>query len=273
MIAMWGAAIIVLRETIEAALLVGIVAAATAAIPGRSRWIAGGIAAGAAGAMLVAALAQHIGNLFHGMGQELFNATVCAVAVVMLGWHNVWMSAHGAELAAGARRVGREVAEGRQELTAVFIVIALAVLREGSEAVLFIYGLTSGEAGSAWSTTAGAAVGLGGGALLGFLLYKGMLRIPMKHFFSVTSALILLLAAGMAARTAAFLVQADILPSLKDPVWDTSSLLREDSPLGVFLHALIGYDVRPSAMQLVFYVAAFAVILAGMWKVRRLHRR
>jgi high-affinity iron transporter len=266
---MLAAAIIVLRESFEAALLIGIIAAATRSIRGRGRWIAGGIAAGFAGACVVAALTGHIAALFDGAGQELFNVAVLAIAVVLLGWHNVWMAAHGAELSADAKRVGADVGEGRRALSTIFVVIALAVLREGAESVLFLYGLlTSGETTGA-AIAGGATLGLLGGALLGLVLYFGIVRIPMRWFFSVTAGLILLIAAGMASRIARLLIQADMLPSLQSPMWDVSSVLPADSLLGSVLHALIGYEAAPAGMQVLFYVATALVICAGMWQVSR----
>jgi high-affinity iron transporter len=91
-----------------------------------------------------------------------------------------------------------------------------------------------------------------------------MLRIPMKWFFSVTNALILLLAAGMASRMAQFLIQANVLPSLKSPLWDSSAVLPAHSAVGTFMHALAGYEATPSGMQVVFYVTTLIIVLPGM---------
>jgi high-affinity iron transporter len=265
---MLAASIIVLRESFEAALLIGIIAAATRSIARRGRWISAGILAGLAGACVVAALTERIAMLFDGAGQELFNVCILGVAVVLLGWHNIWMSAHGAELAAGAKRVGRDVEEGRSRLSTILTVIALAVLREGSESVLFLYGLLSSGEVTGMAVAIGAVLGLLMGAALGIILYVGMLRIPMRWFFSITSTLILLIAAGMASRIAQFLIQADFLPSLKRPLWDISSVLPTDSVVGGLLRALMGYDAAPDGMQVVFYVVTALVILTGMRRVR-----
>ena len=266
---MIGAAVIVFRESFEAALLIGIIAAATRAIPGRSRYVATGIVAGASGALVVAALTGRIAQLFGGIGQELFNAGVLGIAVLMLAWHNIWMSVHGTELAADARRVGREVSEGRRALSAILVVIAVAVLREGAETALFLYGLLSAGSVTYGELAAGSGLGLAAGVAVGVVMYAGIVRVPMRWFFAVTSALILLLAAAMAAQMARFLVQSDVLPSLADPVWDTSHVLSATSPLGAFLHALVGYDPQPSGMQLVFYVVTAATIWIGMQLARR----
>jgi high-affinity iron transporter len=266
---MFGASIVVFRETVEAALLIGIIAAATRGIPGRGNWIAGGILAGAAGAALVAALTGQLSALLDGIGQELFNAAILAVAVILLGWHNIWMSVHAVELAAAAKQVGKEVGDGRRQLSAILVVIAVAVLREGSESVLFLYGLMAGGETDLAAVAGGGMLGVLAGGALGLVLYAGMLRIPMRWFFSVTGALILLLAAALASQLAKFLIQADVLPSLRSPLWDTSAALSGRSPLGTLMHALAGYDPTPAGMQVLFYVVTALAIVAGMWWARR----
>jgi high-affinity iron transporter len=266
---MFGTALIVFREVLEAALIVGIVAAATTGIPGRARYIVGGLAAGLLGSILVAFGAEGISQLAEGMGQELFNASILGIAVVMLAWHNIWMSVHGRELASNAKKLGTDVKQGARELSVVLVVIAVAVLREGSETVLFLYGVAiSGDASRA-AMIAGGAIGLASGIAVGVFVFKGLLRIPLRHFFSATSALVLLLAAGMAAQAARFLIQANVLPSLASPIWDTSGIVENSSTVGKVLQGLVGYDAQPAGMQMVFFIAVFAVILLGMGWARR----
>ncbi|MGH6799283.1 MAG: FTR1 family iron permease, partial [Roseiarcus sp.] len=151
---MLAALIIVFRETLEAGLVVGVVLAATRGVPGRGFWIASGVGAGVAGACLVAAFASRIATLFEGSGQEAFNASILIVAVVMLCWHNAWMANHGRDLARDLKAVGRDVAEGRRPLTALAVVCGVAVLREGSEVVLFLYGVAAGGGATAWDILA-----------------------------------------------------------------------------------------------------------------------
>jgi high-affinity iron transporter len=115
----------------------------------------------------------------------------------------------------------------------------------------------------------GGMIGLLGGIVLGYTLYAGLLRMPIRWFFSAASMLVLLLAAGMASQAAHFLIQADLLPSLAAPLWDTSAALPENGLPGILLHSLIGYDSRPDGMQLVFYFAALLAIIVGMkWAAR-----
>ncbi|HEY3325572.1 MAG TPA: FTR1 family protein [Novimethylophilus sp.] len=266
---MFGTAVIVFREVLEAAIIIGIVAAATHDVPGRKRWLAAGLLAGLVGSAVVAASTDAIGAFASGIGQELFNAIVLGIAVSMLAWHNIWMSSHGAELAANARHVGREIREGRSECSILLIVVGLAVLREGSETVLFLYGIAASGNGGTTPMLAGGLIGLLGGIIVGYAIYAGLLRIPMRWFFAATGALVLLLAAGMASQAARFLIQADILPSLASPLWDTSAILPEQSVPGMLLHSLIGYDAQPAGMQLVFYVVVLTAIAAGMQWAKR----
>lgn len=266
---MFGSAIIVFREVLEAALIIGIVAAATRGLPYRARWIFAGIASGIAGSTVVAMLTERISALAEGSGQELFNAGVLGLAVLMLAWHNIWMSRHAKNLVRDAKQIGAVVASGDREISALAIIIALAVLREGSETVLFLYSLIIGGQQTLGSIALGSAFGLLLGAAAGFALYAGFLSIPTKWFFSVTSALILFLAASMASQMARFLVQADKLPSLADPIWNSSNILSDRSPFGLILHVLVGYDASPSGMQVVFYFASLTLIVTGMFLAGR----
>ena len=265
---MLSAAIIVFREALEAALIIGIVAAATRDLRARNSWLLVGVGAGIGGSLVVALLTGQIAELAAGAGQEVFNAGILGLAASMLAWHNIWMARHGMELAGNAKRLGRDVTAGSREMSALAVVVALAILREGSETALFLYGLLAGGEESLATVLGGGAVGLLAGALAGFGLYAGFVRIPARLFFSATSALILLLAAAMASQAARFLVQADLLPSLANPLWDISWLLDNTSIPGRFLHALVGYEARPSGVQVVFYAATLILILAGMRLVR-----
>jgi high-affinity iron transporter len=256
--------VIVFREVFEAGLIVGIVMAVTAGVVGRGRWIAGGVAAGVLGACVVALFTGALSDLFHGSGQELFNASILGLAVVMLGWHNVWMVRHGRELAAEMRAAGEAVVSGTKSLAALAAVVAIAVLREGSEVVLFLYGVIAAEGGTSSAIVIGGFIGLALGALVCVLTYFGLLTVPTRYLFAVTSTLIALLAAGMAAQAVAFLEQADVLTALDRTVWDTSWILREDSLVGRALHTLVGYVDQPTAMQLIAYIATLAVIAVLM---------
>ncbi|CAA7625607.1 High-affinity Fe2+/Pb2+ permease [Candidatus Terasakiella magnetica] len=257
---MLAAAIIVFREVLEAALVIGIVLAATRTLQNSRRWISGGILAGLVGSALVALSADVLSEALSGMGQELFNAGVLLVAVVMLGWHTVWMSGHGREMAQEMKRLGHAVSAGSRPLSVLAVVVGVAVLREGAETVLFVFGVSaSGEEGTV-ATALGCAVGFAAGAAMGGLLYAGLLAVPTRHLFSVTTWLVTLLAAGMAAQAVAFLAAAGVWDIASQPVWDSSWLLADSSLPGRVLHTLVGYVDRPSLSQLGAYGATILAI-------------
>jgi high-affinity iron transporter len=261
---MLAALIIVFREVFEAGLIIGIVLAVTGSVPHRNRWIGGGVLAGVLAACIVAAFTGALSQLFAGMGQELFNAAILAIAVTMLTWHNVWMAHHGREMAGEMRAVGRAVADGTKPLLALAVVVGVAVLREGSEVALFLYGVAASDGGSALSLAIGGIIGLALGAGVCLLTYLGLMRIPPRALFATTTALITLLAAGMAAQAVAFLERANWLNSLDTVIWDSGWLLSEASIAGRTLHTLIGYTDQPTGMQLVVYVAVLLVTLMLM---------
>jgi high-affinity iron transporter len=262
-------ALIVFREVLEAALIVGIVGAATRGIARRARWIVGGLVLGIVGSVAVAGGAEAISQLAEGMGQELFNASILLAAVAMLAWHNIWMTKHGRELATNARRIGGDIASGSRELSVVLIVVGIAVLREGAETVLFLYGIAASGDTARGTMVAGGVAGVLAGVAVGVLLFKGLLRIPLKWFFSVTSGLVLLIAAGMAAQAARFLIQANVLPSLASPLWDTSAIIPNSSTLGKALTGLLGYDAQPAGMQIAAFVVVLVAICIGMALTRQ----
>jgi high-affinity iron transporter len=258
--------IVVFREVLEAGLIVGIVLAATAGVAGRLRWISAGVALGVAGAAVLAACAGALSDAFYGTGQEIFTASVLGIAVVMLGWHVTWMSAHARELSAQMRAVGQDVRLGRRSLTALTTVVGVAVLREGAEVVLFLYGIAAGGQQSAASLVIGGLIGLALAVLASYALYRGLTAIPVHRLFGVTNWLILLLAAGMAGQAAATLHSADLIPGWGERLWNTNWLVADGGIAGRSLHALVGYSAQPSGVQAAAWLAT-ALVLATLSRV------
>jgi high-affinity iron transporter len=257
---MLGALIIVFREVIEAGIIVGIVLAVTRGVARSRLWISVGLAGGLIGAALVAAFAGAIADALQGMGQELFNGSILALAVVMLTWHNVWMASHGRQMAAEMRQIGEEVRSGARSLFALAIVVGVAVMREGSEIALFLYGLAAAGGSSAASLLTGSALGLVAGCAVSALTFFGLVTIPQRYLFKVTTILITFLAAGLAAQSVLFFQQAGLITALSQTAWDTSAVLSDTSLFGRVLHTLVGYSDQPSVMQVVVYVATLGVI-------------
>jgi high-affinity iron transporter len=259
-----AALIIVFREVFEAGLIIGIVLAVTRGVAHRGRFVVLGVLGGVIGACLVAVFAGSLSSALSGVGQEVFNAGILGVAVVMLTWHNVWMARHGRELAMEMRAAGEAVVEGSKSVAGLAVVVGVAVLREGSEVVLFLYGVAASEGSSGLGILAGGAAGLALGGLVCLLAYLGLLNIPGRYLFAATSVLIAFLAAGMAAQATAFLEQANAVTILDWVIWDSSHILSDSSFLGRTLHTLIGYSDQPTALQFAVYVAVLAIIFVLM---------
>lgn len=260
---MLASLLIVFREVLEAGLIVGIVLAATEGLAGRAVYIAGGIAAGVLGASALAACAGALSGLFQGNGQEVFTATVLIIAVFMLGWHNLWMASHGREIARQMKDFGHDVAAGRKSLPALGVVVAIAVLREGSEVVLFLYGIAASTQSGPVPMIIGGAGGVALGVVLSWMIYRGLVLIPLHRLFTVTGVLIAVLAAGLAGQAAAILAEANYIPAWGWQLWDTSWIISSGSLLGRALQALVGYSDRPLGIQLAAWLATLIILLTA----------
>ena len=266
---MFGTGLIVFRETLEAALFVGIVAAATQSLANRTRWLALGAVLGLLGSLLMAAAMDLISNWANGLGQDWVNAAILGIALVILAWHTIWVSAHAKEMTQDARRLGVDAAQGSGTLWAVALAVAMTVSREGAETVLFVAGLTTASSEGIGSMMIGASLGLALGISAGWLIYSGLGRVQPRRLFSITHVLILLLAGSLASQLAKTMQQADWLNWLSDNAWDSSSFLTNDSLLGALLHGLVGYDASPSQLQVLFYVLTSVLIGLSARQIRR----
>ena len=257
---MFATSLIVFRETLEAALFVGIVAASTQGVLHRSRWLSLGVLAGVVGSLVVAAGMGQISAWADGIGQDLLNVGIIGAALVMLTWHCVWMSAHAKDMVQDAKQLAHQAAAPNGSLLALAIAVALAVLREGAETALFVAGFLSGSTQSLSSVFLSVALGLLSGSLVGVVIYFGLARIKAQHLFAVTNSLILLLIGSLASQLGKNLIQSGLVSQGSEPLWSTQSWLSNDSVFGVFLHALAGYDANPAALQVLLYVGSIALV-------------
>lgn len=257
---MFAAAAVVFREIIEIALIVGVVMAATRGLPGQMRLICSGLGLGVLGSVIIAFFTERISQAVDGMGQEIFNAIIMFTAVAFLSWTVVWMKTHGRKLAQTIHETGQQVLEGNKSVYILLGVVALATFREGAEIVLFSYGMIASNAYTASSVFLGGLIGAIGGAVVGAMFYFGLLKTAQKHLFTVTSWLLIVLTAGMAAQGANFLIAAGVLPELHPQLWDSSALLSASSFLGEMMKVLVGYTPRPTGMEFLFYAVVLLVV-------------
>lgn len=266
---MLSTAIVIFREAFEIALILGVVLAATRGLIGRTRYVVGGFAAGAFGAICIAFMMDTISESLEGVGQEVLNACILFTAAFFIGWTVVWMRSHAREMQKKLKQVGQDVRDSKVPYYTLSLVIGAAVLREGAEIALFTYSMiASGQ--PLMEIASGAALGAVGGVALGVLIYLGLVRISMKHLFAVTSSLLILLVCGLMAVGMGFLVSAGYFADLSDTVWDTSHILAEDSVLGQTLHILIGYISQPMEIQVMTYSATLATLLVATYGLPKL---
>ena len=257
---MFATGLIVFRETLEAALFIGIIAASTRGLLHRERWLALGVAAGGLGSLVLASVIGEVSSWADGVGQEIVHVAILGTALAMLAWHCIWVSPNAHHMAQDARRLGALATQGERALWAVAVAVAMAVLREGAETVLFVAGLMSAPDMAGADMAAGAALGLALGCLAGWLIYAGLGRIRPRYLFGVTHLLIVLLAGNLASQMAKIANQADWVSALADPAWDLSAYLPDGSATAMVLHGLIGFDANPSQMQLIAYLGTATLI-------------
>jgi high-affinity iron transporter len=252
--------IVVFRETLEVAVVAALLLAATRGTRRRELWFLFGLAGGAAGAGVVALFAEAITEALAGRGQDLFNATVLSLTVVMVAWTIAWMRKHGATLATEAKTTGERIRSGQAPLYLLAVTVGVAVMRDGSELVVFLSALGLSGQVTAAGILGGFVVGVSAGTIVGALIYFGILRAGIRSIFQIAAVLLALLGAGLAAQAAGFLISAGWLPPLIDPIWNTSAFLPDESGIGKTAHALFGYISQPSAIQVIVYVVVLAAI-------------
>ena len=258
---MGAAFIVTLREAFEAALILGIVYSYLEKIGARDgyRYVTWGGTLG-----LVASVAMGIGVTFLSgplldIGPDIITVVVIFAAVVLLTWHAWWMQQH-------ARRINGQVrhrideARAANRLWVVGLIAFTGVFREGAETVLFLWGiLAQAGAGTGWGSVVGGVAGVAGAAALGWAIFRGGQHVSLPRFFSVTTAFIMLLAAGLLSSGVGRLQGLGLLPPTA-PIWNTSWLLSDRSIAGGFLSGLVGYRAQPSLLEVCAYVAYLVLV-------------
>lgn len=253
--------VIVFREMLEMVLVVGVLLAATRSLSGSRYWIGMGVSGGLLGAIFFGLFMEQMEASFEGDGEFIFNASILFVASILIAWTVFWMNKHGREMSQRMKEVGGSVQAGDLPYTALAVVALSAVMREGSEAVFFLFGAAQSVPADGWSMLTGGLLGAGAALVIGALLYFGLARIPVKQLFNVAGWMLMLLAAGMASQATWNLVVIDMLPPLIDPLWNSSTVLSSESLLGEMLHVLIGYDDQPSGLQVIVFAVSLIVMV------------
>lgn len=252
-----------LREGIEAALIIGIVLGTLKKIDqsGSDKYVWLGVINAVGISTLVGIFLYNIGVSFEGAAEEIFEGTMMFIAAGVLTWMIFWMRKQSSrikdEIESGVR-----LAVGNKGAAALFVLAFTAVLREGIELAIFL--TAASFTSSAAQTLTGAALGLTAAVVLGYLIFTTSIRLNMKQFFNVTSALLILFAAGLVAYGVHEFNEAGWIPSIIEHVWDINHILDEESTFGTLLKALFGYNGNPSLTEILAYFTYFGGILLGI---------
>jgi high-affinity iron transporter len=254
--------VVTLREAFEAALLLGIVYAYLDRIAARAQyhWVTLGGALGLLASIALGVAVSMLSGPLLDLGPDLVAATVMLAAVVLITWHGWWMRQHARALKGDLQR-RIDDARATQRLWIVGLIAFTGVFREGAETVLFLWGLMSQVNVTGWSGMSGGVLGVLAAALLGWVIFRGGRRLSLSRFFTVTSILLLVVAAGLFSSGIGRLIGLGLLPA-GEPVWDTSSWLADDSVVGGFLAGLVGYRARPTALEALAYAS---YLVAASW--------
>ncbi|MBM4459449.1 MAG: iron transporter [Chloroflexi bacterium] len=266
------ALVLSLREGLEAALIVGILLGVLKQLGrpqlGRAVW------AGVISAVIVSLLAATglilAGIELEGRAEEIFEDVTLLLAATFLTGMIFWMHRQGARFRAtlearAAQAAGPATASGRW---ALFAVAFLAVLREGLELALLL--VATSLQSPALDTLLGAVLGLAGAVLLGVLIYRGVLRLNLRFFFSVTNMILLFFAAGMVGLGVHELIEGGVLPAIVAPVYNINAFLSDKSAVGELLKSLFGYNGNPALIETLAYLGYLATV---GWLILRPRRR
>jgi high-affinity iron transporter len=265
---------IVWRESVEALLVIGILYAWLRTNPGGEqglRYLWGGVLAGVAGALGLGGAILWFSTFFAGDAQDYFQMAMVLMAAGLIVQMVFWMRKKGRDLRRGLEAGVKHAADTANWL-GVFTVVALAVMREGSETVIFLYGLGLTERGLGLvQFVAMAAAGfLLAGATFWALQYGGR-RLSWSLFFRLSEAALLLLAAALLVTGLEKLEALGWLPSLKDQVWNSAWLLDDGGRIGGIVASLTGYRAQPSLAILLSY-GLYWVLITGFLKRSRTPR-
>lgn len=255
---------IVWRESVEALLVVGILYAwlkngdadARRGLP----YLWAGVGVGVLAAIALGAALVGFTEVLSGDAQDYFQTAMVLIACVLIVQMVLWMKQHG-------RTLKRDMEQSLQQSTrdsnwwGVAVLVALAIAREGSETVIFLYGLGFGQTGHVGvGQIVAVLIGLALAFLTFYVLQLGGKVFSWRHFFRVTEIMLLFLGAGLFQTGVDKLIDKEILPTLVDQLWNTSAVLDDSSTFGSLVATLTGYRAHPALMNVLAYAVYWFVV-------------
>lgn len=272
---------IVWRESVEALLVVGILYAwlknGDASARRGLSYLWSGVAAGVLLALALGGALLGFSELLAGDAQTWFQIAIVLIASVLIVQMVFWMRKHGRTLKKDMESSMQSSVESGN-WWGVFLLVALAIAREGSETAVFLYGIGLGQQdASTASLVLAGAIGFGLAFLTFYILQLGGKIFSWRRFFQITEIILLLLAAGLLVtgveklfdvllESSDALASANWTMTLTAPLWDTSALLDDSSTLGSLISTLTGYRARPALLSVIVYVAYWVVICSALYR-------
>jgi high-affinity iron transporter len=258
---MFKIALVVFRECLEIALLLGVILAVTKQLEKSRIYIIAGVMLGTVSAALFAFFTRSITVAFSGLGDEIFNSGVILLTVALIGWTIVWMQGYGIKIKQNLNDLSVRISSGDSSYIMLVLIVAATILREGMEIIILVYSISSVEIIDSNSYLLGLIIGMVSGLTLGVIIYLGLIKIVNQlYIFHISSILLMLVASGFAAEAAGILSSSGIITILSDQLWDSSWLISDRSIYGKFLKMITGYIARPNGLQVVFYICTLGLI-------------
>ena len=261
---MTAALIITLRETLEAALVVGIVLAYLKKTKNAHhvKYVWGAVVLGVLLSVGLAYVFETYFGGFEGAAEQIYEGIMMITAAILLSWMIVWMMKQRSGIKKALESKAAAHIEEDHPM-GIFFLVLVSVLREGIETVIFLKAamLVGGGEG----VLGGAVIGVLLAIVLAFALFRGVAKIPLRKVFTATSVLLILFAAGLLAHGVHEFQEAGMISIVNEHVWDMNSVLDEKGAVGGLMKGLFGYNGNPSLIEVGSYV--FYLVLAGfVWK-------
>jgi len=271
--------IITFRETLEAALVVGIVLSylVNTQRTQHNKVVYLGVASAIVVSLIGAYLFTVLAGGFEGRAEQIFEGASMLFAVIMLTYMILWMMNQKHIATELYQKVEIELNE--QHKVGLFLVVFASVLREGIETVIFLGATTFVSAGQ--NNILGALLGIATVIIIAYFIFIAGKKINIKIFFNITSVFLILFAAGLVSSSIHEFQEAGILPEAIEHVWNinpqvnsdgTFPLMHQEGSIGSILNSLIGYDASPSLLQLIGYLAYISLIMISWINIKRIHK-
>lgn len=250
---MFKIAVVIFRESLEIALLLGVIMAVTRPIENSRTYIVLGALLGLVAASLFAFFARSLSVLFGGVGDELFDACVILLTSAIISWTVIWMQGYTKRIKRDLGELSDKIASGTTSQFMLVLVVAATIFREGVEILLFIYSIASTETIRVNEYITGLGIGAFLGLVVGIIIYLGLVNFAGKYAFKISTILLILIAAGLASEAAGILTSSGIIDIMSGEIWDSSWLINDNSEVGRILNVITGYVAKPNELQITFY--------------------